>query len=112
MIATPSSGHRHFHDHRPTTSEGDWSLRLVGGGLALTAAIIALVAVTGLRADIGPVSLFGVSALIGLASVIAGGVFAIVAVLRRNERSAFVLATLPVSTLALFLVVGELAVPH
>jgi len=104
--------HRHLHGHRPTTIEGDWSLRLVGGGLALTAGAIALVAITGLHADIGPVSLVGVSALIGLVSVIAGGVFAIVALLRRNERSVFVLATLPVSTLALFLVVGELAVPH
>jgi hypothetical protein len=31
---------------------------------------------------------------------------------RRAERSVFVLATLPVSAMALFLIVGELAVPH
>ena len=57
-----------------------------------------------------PVSLFGV--LGGLATVIVGGAFATVAIIRRGERSVFVLATLAVWALALFLVVGELAFPH
>ena len=57
-----------------------------------------------------PVSLFGV--LGGLATVIVGGAFAAVAIIRRDERSVFVLATLGVWELALFLVVGELAFPH
>ena len=58
-----------------------------------------------------PVSLFGVLAR-GLATVIVGGAFATVAIIRRDERSVFVLATLGVWELALFLVVGELAFPH
>ena len=57
-----------------------------------------------------PVSLLGV--LGGLATVIVGGAFATVAIIRRDERSVFVLATLGVWELALFLVVGELAFPH
>jgi cell division protein FtsN len=57
-----------------------------------------------------PASLFGV--LGGLATVIVGGAFATVAIIRRDERSVFVLATLGVWELALFLVVGELAFPH
>ena len=101
-----------FHHQRPATSEGTWSLRLVSGGFMLVALLVLLAGLTGVHADVGPVSLLGVFALAGLAFVIVGGAFAIVAIVRRGERSVFVLATLPVWALAVFLVVGELAFSH
>jgi hypothetical protein len=103
---------RRFHHQRPATNEGTWSLRLVGGGFALVSLLVLLIGLTDVHADVGPVSLFGVLALGGLATVIVGGAFATVAIIRRGERSVFVLATLAVWALALFLIVGELAFPH
>ena len=71
------------------------------------------IALTGIHGDVGPVTLLGIVAFIGLLSTIAGGVFAIVAITRRGERSILVLATLPVWLLAVLLVAGELVqVPH
>ncbi|HEY6961690.1 MAG TPA: hypothetical protein VI408_07360 [Gaiellaceae bacterium] len=74
--------------------------------------VATFVAVTGIHADIGPVSALGLAAFAGLLSMIVGGVLAVVSMLRRHERSIYVLASVPLSALALFIVVGELAVPH
>jgi hypothetical protein len=71
-----------------------------------------LLSLAGLRLDVGPVALVGVLALAGLSSIIVGGVFAVLAIVRRGERSVFVLATLLPCAMATFLVIGELAVPH
>lgn len=102
----------HFHDEPAATRMGTWSIRLVGGGLAVTTVLVVLVAATDVRADVGPVSLVGLLAFCGLVTVIAGGVLALVALLRGGERSVYVLATLPLWVFALFLVIGELAASH
>ena len=102
----------HFHRQRPTTSAGAWSVRLVAGGLAVVILLVLFMAVTDVRVEVGPVSLLGVTAFGGLLAVIAGGVFATLSIFRRAERSIFVVASLPVWAIAIFLVVVELAVPH
>jgi hypothetical protein len=98
-----------FHRRRPSTSEGIWALRLVIGGFWLTVLVALFIALTGIHGDVGPVTLLGIVAFIGLLSTIAGGIFAIVAITRRGEGSILVLATLPVWVVAVVLVVGELA---
>ena len=67
-----------------------------GGGFVLVALLILVIDLTGVHADVGPVSLFGLLSLVGLISIIIGGVFAILAIVRSAERSVLVLATLPV----------------
>ena len=97
-----------FHRGRPTTDPGASALRLVGGGLAFVVLVVAFVAVTDVHADIGPLSLLGLAAFAGLLTVVVGGVYALLALVGRGERSVLVLATLPVWALALALVVVEL----
>jgi hypothetical protein len=105
-VQTKAPHTRHaFGFRRPTTTEGRLSLRLVVGGLLLVPLAAAIVAAT----DVHGV---GAAALAGLLSIVVGGVFAIVAVTRRGERSSFVLATLLVWAVAAFLLIGELAFPH
>lgn len=101
-----------FHRRRPSSRAGTWSVRLVGGGLAFVVVVALFVALIGIHADVGPVSLLGVAAFAGLVTVIVGGVLAILAILRRSERSIVVLVTIPIWAIAVFVVVGELAVPH
>jgi len=102
-----------FRRRRPSTREGTWALRLVIGGFAVTVLVAAFIGVTEIHGDVGPVSLLGSVGFLGLLVTVVGGVFAIVALTRRGERSAFVLATLPVWVLAVVLVAVELAqVPH
>lgn len=97
-----------FHRGRPTTDAGASALRLVGGGLAFVVLVVTFVAVTDVHADIGPLSLLGLAAFAGLLTVVVGGVYALLALVGRGERSVLVLATLPVGALALVLVVVEL----
>lgn len=92
----------------PSTREGTRSLRLIAGGVAVVLVLALFSASTDIHAMVGPVSLLGVGALIGLLLVIAGGALALAAIIRQGERSIFVLATLPIWVLAVFLVVGEL----
>ena len=47
-------------------------------------------------------------AIIGLLTVVVGGVFAITAIFRRGERSVLVLATLPVSVFALLVLLAQI----
>jgi hypothetical protein len=103
---------RHFHRQPPATREGTWSLRLIGGGAALTVLAAGVIAVTGFRAEVGPLSLLGAAGLAGVLGVVAGGVLSIVAIARRGERSVYVLAPLPVWLFAAFLLVGELTTSH
>jgi len=70
------------------------------------------IAVTGIHAVVGPVSLLGFVAFIGLLSIFAGGLFGIVAVTRRGERSLLVFAAFPVWAFAVFLLIVELAFQH
>ena len=84
------------------------ALRLVASGLAFAGVAVAFIAATGLHASVGPVSLLGLAALVGLLTVVAGGVVAVVAIVGRGERSALVFATVPVSVLALLVVLAEI----
>lgn len=101
-----------FRGRRPSTSEGTRSLRLIAGGVAVVLVAVLFIALTGIHAMVGPVSLLGVGALIGLLLVITGGALALAAIIRYGERSIFVLATLPIWVLAVFLVVSELFLSH
>src|ERR1700675_5059015 len=85
-----------FRGRRPSTREGTRSLRLIAGRVALVLVVVLFIALTGIHAMVGPVSLLGVGALIGLLLVITGGALALAAIIRYGERSIFVLATLPI----------------
>lgn len=95
-------------DRRPASHEARLAQRLVASGLVLAALVIVFIAATGLHAWVGPLSLLGLLALIGFLIVIAGGVFAIIAVIRRGERSVLIFATLLVSVFALFVVLAQI----
>lgn len=94
-------------DRRPASHEARLALRLVASGLVIAVLSIVLTA-AGLQASVGPVSVLGMMAIIGLLTVVAGGVFAITAIFRRGERSVLVLATLPVSVFALLVLLAQI----
>jgi hypothetical protein len=94
-------------DRRPASHEARLALRLVASGFVIAALAIVCTA-TGLQASVGPVSLLGLLALIGLLIVIAGGVFATIAIFRRGDRSFLLFATLPVSVFALLVVLAQI----
>lgn len=75
----------------------------------VAALAITFIAATGIHAWVGPLSLVALLGLVGFLSVAAGGVFAIVAVVRRGERSALILATVPLSLAALLVVIAQVA---
>jgi hypothetical protein len=58
------------------------------------------------------VHVLGAVALLGVLSIVVGGAVAMSAIIRRGERSAFVLSTILPWTAAAFLLIGELAFPH
>ena len=88
------------------------ALRVLKQSILLLLLVVTFIALTGIHAGVGPVSLLGVVGFIGLLSIVAGGGFAIVAIIRRRERSILVLATLPVWVLAVVLLVVELTLHH
>ncbi len=94
-------------DLGPASREARLALRLVASGLVI-AALAIVCTVSGLKASVGPVAVLGLLALIGLLTVVAGGVFAMIAIFRRGDRSALVLATLPVSVFALLVVLAQI----
>ena len=87
------------------TAIGRWALRLELGGLLAVALSVAIVALTEAHA-------VGVVAFLGLLTMIGGGGCAVLAVIRDHDRSRLVAAALLPALPALFLVIGELAVPH
>jgi len=89
----------------PSTTEGRRAFWIVLAGLAL-------LPVAGLLSRAFDVSELGVVGLLGIVAILAGGVLALVAVVRRGERSIVVLATLPVWLFWVVFVIGELAQPH
>ena len=99
-----------FHRGRPTTDAGATALRLVGGGLVFVVLVVAFVAVTDIHAEIGPLSLLGLAAFAGLLTIVVGGLYALLALVGRGERSVLVLATLPMCALALVVLAVELLV--
>lgn len=99
------AGGASFAWRRPSTRDGAWSLRLVIAGLVLVPGSATVVAMT-------EVHVLGAVALLGVLSIVVGGGLAMRAIVRRGERSAFVLATLVPWAPAAFLLVGELAFPH
>ena len=94
-----------FAWRRPSTREGAWSLRLVIAGLVLVPISATFVALT-------EVHVLGAVALLGVLSIVVGGAVAMSAIIRRGERSAFVLSTILPWTAAAFLLIGERAFPH
>lgn len=86
---------------RPATRKGRRAAWLVAGGLALVplAALLSLAHV--------PSAVAGPLGLLGLLTAVAGGVLAIVAVVRHGERSIAVFAALLVGLYAAFFVIGE-----
>jgi hypothetical protein len=92
------------------TSKGKFALRLVKGGLAFTVLCIMLnmgLDAAGLEASIGPLHVIAALALVGMLAVVAGGVFAMIAILKQGERSSWVLATVVLSVFALLVVITQ-----
>jgi len=98
-------GRRRFSG-RPSTAEGRRALWLVAGGLALIPFAALLVQVIHLPSALGALG------ALGMLAIAVGGVFAVVALVRRGERSIFVFVTALAGLLAVFFVIGELAFPH
>jgi len=92
-------------DGRAASKEGRLALRLVADGFAFTVLCILLNAVVDV--SIGRLHVIAALVLAGLLTVVAGGVFAMIAIVRDGERSHWVYATLPVSLFALLCVVLE-----
>ena len=84
---------------------GRRALWIVAGGLALVLLTALLVRVVGVWFA-GPLS------LLGLLAVVVGGVFGIVAIVRRGERSILVFAALAVWLFWVLFLIGELVQPH
>jgi hypothetical protein len=97
--------HRPSFAVRPATWEGRRALWVVVGGLAA-------VPVAGLLARATGISALGVIGAAGVLAILGGGVLALVAVVRRGERSVLVLATLPLWLFWIAFAIGELADPH
>jgi hypothetical protein len=89
----------------PSTKEGWRALWLVAAGFALAP-------IAALLVRIFDASAFGVLGAVGVLAIIAGGVYAVIAVFRRGERSLFSLAMLLLGLFALIFVIGEFASPH
>ena len=92
---------------RAASREGKLALRLVAGGLAL--AVLCILLNAGLDVSIGRLHPVAALAFLGLLAVVAGGVFAMIAITQRGERSTWVFATVPVWLFALLWVVLEVA---
>ena len=88
---------------RPETREGRRAVLLAAGGLAVIPLTALLV-----RVAHAP-SAVGILGLLGLLTVVAGGAYAIAAIVRLRERSILVFATLLVGLFATFFVIGEIA---
>ena len=97
----------------PATRAGWWSLRL-GAVFAGSLALILALVVSGQRGGdtFFDNVLLGLTGLAAGASVIAAGIVALFAVLRRGERSIVVYFVLLIGLYALVLVIGEFASPH
>lgn len=93
---------------RPLSREGRRGIELAAGGLASTALCILVEAV--LDVSLGRLHVIAALALVGLLAVAVGGVFAAIAIVEHRERSPWVLGVVPLSLLALLVVVSELAV--
>ena len=91
--------------HRPTTLCGRRSVELMLGGLG-----IVLIA-TGVGQLFEGAAAPGISGAVGLLVVVAGGCTAVVALIRRHERSWLVYAAVLPALLVLWLVIGEFAAP-
>ena len=90
-----------------TSKEGGLALLLVGGGLAF--AVLCILLNAWLDVSIGRLHVIAALALVGLLTVVAGGVLAAIAIARHGERSIWVYATVPVWLFALLSVVLEVA---
>jgi len=92
----------------PVTNEGRWSVRLVASGIVLIALARLGFALSGIQASVGPLPLHGMVALVGILAVLQGGILAIIAILRRKERSVYVFATLPLWAIPVVFVLADL----
>jgi len=86
-------------------SERWLALRLVAGGLAF--AVVCILINAWLDVSIGRLHVIAALAFVGLLAAVAGGVFALIAIARRGERSTMVLCALAVSLLALLVIVAQ-----
>lgn len=89
------------------SSERRLAVRLVSGGLLLAVAAM-LFSFTGLNASVGRIQFPGVVAFLGLLAVIAGGAVGVIAIVRRDERSASIFATVGLAALALLIVLAQI----
>jgi len=90
----------------PGSHDGRRAVVLAAAGVALVPVAALLVNGFGLPSFVGALGLLGVLGLL------AGGVLALLAIVRAHERSVFVLVTALAGCLALLFLVGELASPH
>jgi len=93
----------------PQTETGRSGVRLVVRGLVVAAVMVTVIATTGWHASVGPLSIFGLISLLGLAAAACGGLIAAVAVVRNGERSAVALVAVTLAVLALLVVISEVA---
>ena len=77
------------------------------GGLAF--AVLCILFNAWLDVSIGRLHVIAALAFVGLLAAVAGGVFALIAIARRGERSTWVLGRLVVSLFALLVIVAQVA---
>jgi hypothetical protein len=87
---------------RPSTSLGKWSLGLIGGFVALTILLIAMLSIT--RNDV----ILTCAAVAACASALAAGVVATIAVKRRGEQSILMALPLLIGGIAAMFALGVL----